>query len=153
MATHDTYAHVTGRSRAASRVETPSLRSMVATIVVVGLLTAPLLMYVAAHARLTHWEYELTRLKHLENQEQERASRLRVSLAEATASGRIRAGAEELGLEQYSATDIVRVSAEVKPAAEAPVPEPELGLGERLGSAWTDAKVWAGLEEVGADGD
>lgn len=152
MATYDVYARRETAVPSQPVRHRSSLRMMISTITVVGLLTVPLMLYVAAHANLTRWEYEVTRLSRVENQEQERAGRLRVELAEATAANRIRAEAERMGLVQYDATQIVVVSAHVKPPVTAMEPEPEAGWFEWLRRAWSDIKAWAGFEEVPPNG-
>ncbi len=123
---------------------------MLLTVLAVAALTAPILVYVAAHASLTEWEYELTRLQRLESQEKERESRLSVALAEATAPDRIRREALAIGLRQYQATEILRLSGQVRSCEASPSAPPESpGLGETLERTVAAAMEWAGLAQGG----
>ncbi len=148
MATYDVYArsrpavpsrHVNGAS---------SLRAMIVAVLAVALLTSPIMAYVAAHANLTEWEYEATRLDREKIAQAERASRLRVALSEATAAERVCSEAEAMGLVQYDATQVVVVSANVKPAQEVVEVAQESTWTERMAEAWGAAKAWVGVEGV-----
>jgi len=91
-------------------------RSMTVTLCTAVLVTAPVLLYVAVHARLADKEYELTRLRAAEARELDRQSRLSIALEQATAPQRVHAQAGKMGLVQYSTTDLRHVSAELRPA-------------------------------------
>ena len=153
MATYDVYA----RSRPAGPSRhidgASSLRAMIVAVLGVAVLTSPILAYVAVHANLTAWEYDATRLKREKIAQAERASELRVALSEATAAERVCAAAEEMGLIQYDATQVVVVSANVKPAQEVVEVAQESTWTEKIAEAWGAAKAWMGVEEVPPHGD
>jgi len=91
-------------------------QSMAVTLLTAAVLTGPVLLYVAVHARLADKEYELTRLHAAEARELDRQSRVSVALEQATAPQRVHAQAEQMGLIQYSTTDLRHVSTELRPA-------------------------------------